>query len=129
LPGKGSGKEGAPVFELPEALPHFGGIMRVLIILLALGITIGSSLVWSADPKQSDQVFSGTVEAMDAAQGKITVKNDLGHDIPLQLLNPDLLKGIAVGDRVSVQLEKPGVAKKITKLTVPELPAPLGTGK
>jgi hypothetical protein len=66
---------------------------------------------------------------MDTAQGKITVKNDLGHDIPLELLNPDLLKGITVGDRVSVQLEKPGVVKKITKLTVPELPPPSERGK
>jgi hypothetical protein len=83
----------------------------------------------STQAQQNPEVFSGTVETLDAAHAKMTVKNDLGQDIPLQVLNPDLLKGVAVGDRVSVETEKPGTAKKVTKLTVPELKAPLETGK
>jgi len=106
--------------------------MKPVMLVMFVVLAFGSSWVQaqqSPRTQKSAELFSGTVEAVDATQGKITVKNDLGHDIPLQLLNPDLLKGITVGDRVSVQLEKPGVAKKITKLTVPELPAPLEKGK
>jgi hypothetical protein len=101
------------------------------LVILILFVLMASTVQAQQSPRtqQSAQIFSGTVEAVDEAQAKITVKNDLGQDVPLQLLNPDLLKGISVGDRVSVQLEKPGVAKKIAKLTVPELPAPPEMGK
>ena len=101
-------------------------VMKPGIFLLLLLIVFGTA---SAQTQQAQQVFSGTVETLDAAQAKLTVKNDLGQDVPLQVLNPDLLKGVSVGDRVSVETEKPGTAKKITKLTVPELKAPLETGK
>jgi len=78
---------------------------------------------------QSAEVFSGTVEDVKAAEGKITVKNELGRAVALELINPELLKGVTVGDHVSVELEKPGVARKITKLAVPELKGPLDSGK
>jgi Cu/Ag efflux protein CusF len=103
----------------------------VMLFILVIFVFATSSALAQQPPKtqQSPQVFSGTVENLDASHAKVTIKNDLGHDIPLQVLNPDLLKGISVGDRVSVEVEKAGTAKKITKLTVPELKAPLETGK
>jgi hypothetical protein len=98
------------------------------LVLIAL-ISGGLSDLRHAFAEQSAEVFSGTIEQLNAAEGKVTVKNEIGRDVALDLVNPELLKGLIVGDQVSVELEKPGTAKKITKLSVPELKAPLGSGQ
>jgi hypothetical protein len=97
----------------------------VLTVLVSGGLCASSPV----QAEQSAEVFSGTIEQLNAAEGKVTVKNQIGRDVALDLVNPDLLKGLTVGDHVSVELEKPGTARKITKLSVPELKAPMGTGQ
>jgi hypothetical protein len=99
--------------------------MKLATWLLTLIIASGVQMLpaWS---EQSGEVFNGIVEGMDAAQAKLTVKNELGRQVVLELANPDLLRGLAPGDLVSIELQKP-TAKKVTKLAVPELKAPLET--
>jgi hypothetical protein len=94
----------------------------LLTLLIASGVQMFPA--WS---EQSGEVFNGIVEGMDAAQAKLTVKNELGRRVVLDLANPDLLRGLAPGDQVSIELEKPGTIKKVTKLAVPELKAPIET--
>jgi hypothetical protein len=96
------------------------------IFALLLACTLQTLPSWA---QQQGQVFNGTVEAMDAAQGTLTVKNELGRQVVLELSNPDLLRGVSQGDQVSIELEKPGVAKKVTRLSVPDLKAPVQSDK
>jgi hypothetical protein len=103
--------------------------MRLLALALTVLLVGASSLPWVVRAEQSADVFSGTIEQLNAAEGKVTVKNEIGRNIALDLINPELLKGLTVGDHVSVELERPGTAKKITKLSVPELKAPLGSNQ
>ena len=98
------------------------------LVLIALIFGALSELP-QAHAEQSAEVFSGTIAQLNAAEGKVTVKNEIGRDVALDLVNPELLKGLTVGDQVSVELEKPGTAKKITKLSVPELKGPIGSGQ
>jgi hypothetical protein len=102
--------------------------MKITLLFLPLlficAIQTGPS--WA---QQQGEVFNGTVEAMNAGQGTLTVKNELGRQVVLELTNPDLLRGVSQGDQVSIELERPGVAKKVTRLSVPDLKAPVQTEK
>ena len=102
--------------------------MKRAFLLLALLLSCSVQILpsWS---QQSGDVFNGTVEALDAAKATLIVKNELGRQVVLELMNPDLLRGLSQGDQVSIEMEKPGVARKVTKLSVPELKAPIETGK
>jgi hypothetical protein len=102
--------------------------MRMALAILAVLVvsTLEPLPSWS---QQAGDVFNGTVEAMDSGQGTLTVKNELGRQVVLELSNPDLLRGLSQGDQVTIELEKPGVARKVTRLSVPELKTPAPSSK
>jgi hypothetical protein len=97
--------------------------MLIVIVLLS-----GAFSVAPVAGQEPGDVFNGTIQSLDSDHGKLTVKNALGRDVVLDVANPDLLRDLAPGDQVSIEMERPGLAKKVTKLSVPELSIPPPTG-
>ena len=66
---------------------------------------------------------SGTVTAIDAAAGKITLDHEPIAELEWPAMNmgfgakPEMLKDIAVGDKVDFELTVAGTAGEVTKIT------------
>lgn len=97
--------------------------MRWPLVLIACGtLTLLSPPAWA---EESAQVVTGTVSELDAERLKLTIRTDLDKNVYVEVAQPDLLREVHAGDRVTLRLNNDGKAEKITRLTVPELPAPL----
>ena len=95
----------------------------ILAVILSAGAALVDAESRSAVEDKA-QIVTGTVTDLDAAQLKLTVKTDLEKNIYVEVAQPDLLREVHAGDRVTLRLDARGKADKITKLTVPELPPP-----
>ena len=93
-----------------------------ILCLLAGLLVIGPITAGAVDDQT--QMVTGTVSDLDAAHLKLTVKTDLEKNVYVDVAQPDLLREVHAGDRVTLRLDAQGKADKITKLTVPELPSP-----
>lgn len=95
---------------------------RVAMIMFAVAILVGAVVSGSQSEQLASTTLTGsTVEMIDLAGLNITVQLAGGGDkLVMPLVNPEVLKGITVGDRVSLELDVEGRVQKIIKLT----PAP-----
>jgi len=102
---------------------------RILFGVFLLANSGGSAWAQqSAEPKeQNARVFSGVVEAVDTKAAKVTVKTDIGKDVELDVVKPELLADIDKGDRITVTVDDKQRATKIMKsIPIPELKSPAG---
>lgn len=74
----------------------------------------------------ASNVVTGVIEEIDAGKMKLKIKTDLGKNVFFETTNPDLLKELGVGDRITAELGENGKAIKVTKVAVPEMKAPTG---
>lgn len=99
-------------------------------------ITMGSLLfLWGVtlSPSQgalvaSTTLIGSTIEEIDVAGLKVTIKTDQGESLSLSVANAEVMKGLTKGDRVSLELDVQGRVMKIVKIT-PDLkfaPEPKG---
>jgi hypothetical protein len=106
---------------------------RVVLLGLLLSVMLGQTglaaypTVAETQSKSSERksdLVSGTIEALDTAVLEVKIRTDIGLPVVVKVLNPDLLRDLTVGDRVTAQLDAKGRARKITKLAIPELQDP-----
>ena len=68
---------------------------------------------------------TGIIERLDLSANKGLLKTPLGKSVFFEIIKPELFKGIAIGQRVTLQLDEHGRAiKAIESQSIPELPAP-----
>jgi hypothetical protein len=96
----------------------------ILAVAMMAGSVVQLSEYVATAAEERSQMLTGTVTDLNAAEHKLTVKTDLEKNIYVDVAQPDLLREVHAGDRVTLRLSADGKADKITKLTVPELPAP-----
>jgi hypothetical protein len=80
------------------------------------------------DPERASRIFTGTVQDINRDASRVTLKTDLEKEMVFETIRPDLLIEVHGGDRITVQLNDKGKAEKVTKLTIPELPAAAPSG-
>jgi len=95
----------------------------MLAVILSVGPAVAAAESRSVVEDRA-QIVTGTITDLDTAQLKLTIKTDLEKNIYVHVAQPDLLREVHAGDRVTLRLDAQGKADKITKLTVPELPPP-----
>jgi hypothetical protein len=106
---------------------------RAVLLGLLLSVTLGQTSLavypavaetQSKSSERKSNLISGTIEALDAATLEVKIRTDVGLPVVVKVLNPDLLRDLTVGDRVTAQLDAKGRVRKIMKLTIPELQEP-----
>jgi hypothetical protein len=106
-------------------------------IMKTVAITIISALAFvvtlvSGAPGQllADTTLTGsTIEEVDSTGLNITVRTAGGREkLSLPVVSPEIMKGVTVGDRVTLELDLDGRVVKILKLspTLKESPEPRG---
>lgn len=99
----------------------FIGLLAVLLCAPALATTIAAS----PEPKgQDSHVVIGTLEELDLPKMSGKIKTDLEQTVAFTIQNPDLFKGLSVGQRIAIRLDDQGHVVKVMETTVPELPIP-----
>ena len=81
----------------------------VILVLVAVILLVVVGVAFALE-------MSGTVSAMDADKGTLTIKNekvDVGFDCEIG----SLMKGLKVGDKVTVQYNEVDGKKKATNIT------------
>ncbi len=73
---------------------------------------------------QDSDVVTGTLKELDLSKMSGKIKTDLGQTVAFTIQNPDLFKGLSVGEHITVRLDNQGQAIKVMATTLPELPAP-----
>ena len=97
------------------------GLLAALLCAPALATTMAAS----PEPTgQDSHVVTGTLEELDVVKLSGKVKTDLQKTVAFTMKNPDLFKGLSVGERIAVVLDDRGQVVKVMETTVPELPAP-----
>lgn len=94
-------------------------------LLFLLGVIFSPS---QATLVASTTFIGSTIEDIDLAGMKITIKTDQGESLSLSVANAEIMKGLTKGDRVSLELDVQGRVMKIVKIT-PDLkiaPEPKG---
>ncbi len=105
--------------------------MKTVAITIISVVALIGTLV-SAAPGQLmvDTTLTGsTIEAVDSTGLNITVKPAGGGDkLSLPVVSPEIMKGVTVGDRVTLELDLDGKVVKILKLSPgsKESPEPRG---
>lgn len=103
-------------------------VARIILCLMLMAVLdrAGAALAQksSSDLKgQNSNIFSGVVEEVDTKAAKLLIKTDVGKDVDLEVLKPELLKDIDKGDRVTVTVDEKQRATKVMKnIPIPELP-------
>ena len=97
------------------------GLFAVLLCAPALATTMAAS----PEPTGQDSpVVTGTLEELDLSNMSGKIKTDLEKTVVFTIQNPDLFKGLSVGERIVVRLDDQGQVVKVMETTVPELPVP-----
>lgn len=92
--------------------------ITILSLLLLMGVVVSPSL---ADQVASnDQVmprtFSGTIDGVDPMQRLVTVQSEKKDTwMLIAVADGEVLKGLHKGDRVVVEMDEQGMARKIVK--------------
>jgi hypothetical protein len=96
-------------------------IAAVLSVLVLVGLMIPCV---QADPAPSTEqvgarTFSGTIEGIDPVGHIVTIKSDerRGEMRLLAFTDAQMVSGLTKGDRVVIELDEQGMAKKIVKAT------------
>lgn len=98
-------------------------IVAVLGLLVLVGLA--TPCVQADQVTATDQVnartYSGTIEGIDPMQQIVSVQSEGKEEVRLLAFrDAEMVKGLTKGDRVVVELDERGMAKKIVKVT----PAP-----
>jgi len=93
-------------------------IIAVLSVLVLVGLAI--PCVQADQVTGTDQIgartFSGTIEGIDPMQQIVSVQSEEKGEVRLLAFSDaEMVKGLAKGDRVVIELDERGVAKKIVK--------------
>ena len=97
------------------------GLLAVLLCAFSLATTMASS----AEPKGQDSpVVTGTLKELDLPKMSGKINTDLAQTVAFTIQNPDLFKGLSVGERIAVRLDDQGRVVKVMATTLPELPIP-----
>lgn len=92
-------------------------LIIVLLILLWIGAAVG---VHMADDSQAGVTFTSTrVTAIDVQTLHITIQAPRGEVWLLPVAHRELLDGVVVGDRVSLETDEDGRVTKLVKLSSP----------
>jgi hypothetical protein len=97
------------------------GLLAVLLCAPAFSTTMAAS---PEDTGQDAHVVTGTLEELDLAKMSGKIKTDLAQTVAFTIQDPDLFKGLSVGERIAVRLDDQGRAVKVMATTLPELPIP-----
>ena len=97
----------------------------------ALTTVLFGMVLWAAQIDMATSVeaerhdlVTGILEELDMQNAKGKIRTDLGRPIFFEIVKPELLKGVRVGERVTIELDAEGRAMKITEVAAPELPPP-----
>jgi len=93
-------------------------ILSVLLVLGAMVVPTNADLApTSQEVGVSAKTLSGTIEGIDPSQRIVTIQSEekQGEMMLLAFSDPDVVKGLSKGDRVVVELDDHGMAKKIIK--------------
>ena len=97
--------------------------ITMLGVLLVMGVMVAPTnadqVSTSQDVAASAETVRGTFEGIDPAQRIVTIQSEenRGEIWLLAFSDPDVVKGLSKGDRVVVELDDHGIAKKIVKAT------------
>jgi len=97
------------------------GLLAVLLCAPVLATIMAASLE-STD--RDSHVVAGTLEELDLVKLRGKVTTDLQKTVSFTIKNPDLFKGLTVGEHIAVVLDDRGQVVKVVETTVPELPPP-----
>ena len=97
------------------------GLLAVLLCAPAFTTTMAASPEATG---QDAQVVTGTLEELDLSKMSGKIKTDLAQTVAFTIQNPDLFKGLSVGERIAVRLDDQGRVVKVMATTLPELPIP-----
>jgi len=122
--GKAAAKIAKPDFGL-----HLGAfvIIKMIGLLTALLCAPALATTMAAPPEatgQDSHVVTGTLEELDLSKMSGKIKTDLAQTVGFTIQNPDLFKGLSVGERIAVRLDDQGRVVKVMATTLPELPIP-----
>lgn len=103
-------------------------IVTIASVLFLVGMAISVGQADPGLPGTVSQFIGGTVQAIDPAGLSIVLETEQGKTEMLPVANADAVKGLAKGDRVSVELDEKGAVKKISKMSSDpkESPEPKG---
>ncbi len=97
--------------------------MKILVVTLfslalVMGLVVTSS--HAASPNQTDPTLAkfvgGTVEGIDPMQKIVSVQSEEKGEVRLlAFTDAEMVKGLTKGDRVVIELDERGMAKKIVK--------------
>ena len=97
------------------------GLLGVLLYTPVLVTTTAASA--EATGQDSDVVI-GTLTELDLSKMSGMIKTDLEQTVAFTIQNPDLFKGLSVGERIAVRLDDQGHVIKVMATFLPELPVP-----
>lgn len=99
---------------------------RAVMIMFGVLILVGAVVPISQSELLVSTTLTGsTVEVIDLTGLNLTVQLAGGGDkLVMSLVSPEVMKGITVGDRVSLELDVEGRVQKIIKLTPTPQEAP-----
>lgn len=100
---------------------------KIIGLLAVLFLGPAYDTTFAASPETAGQdlhVVTGTLEELDLPKMAGKIKTDLGQTVAFTIKNPDLFKGLSVGERIAVRLDDQGQVVKIMATTIPELPIP-----
>lgn len=90
-------------------------VVTIVGLLFLAGIAIPVGQADPGVPATDPQSIGGTIQAIDPAGLSIILQTDQGKTELLPVANPDAVKGLAKGDRVSVELDEKGAVRKASK--------------
>ncbi|MEO5630637.1 MAG: hypothetical protein ABIR69_01975 [Nitrospiraceae bacterium] len=97
------------------------GLLGVLLCTPALATTMAASPEATG---QDADVVTGSLKELDLSKMSGKIKTDLGHTVAFTIQNPDLFKGLSVGEHIAVRLDDKGQVIKVMATILPELPVP-----
>jgi len=95
-------------------------IVAVLSVLVLLGMGLAIPAVQADPAPPTDQIgertFNGTIEGIDPMQQIVSVQSEEKGEVRLlAFTDAEMVKGLTKGDRVVIELDERGMAKKIVK--------------
>ena len=66
-------------------------------------------------PELSEPMFHGTVDSIDPAALRVTIRTDFGRLVPVAIASCDLLRRLQIGDRVRLDVDPQGVVRALDK--------------
>jgi hypothetical protein len=96
-------------------------LRKLLSGALLAGVLVLSGPVAQGGPAQAASTFIGTTVLEVGTDGrKVTVRTTQGESWSLDVVDPELLKGVKKGDQVSLELDAQDRVSKIVKTSEPE---------